>query len=100
MSEAASTLGSMGAVIDLDSWRRRRGQRATPMPAHPLRRLEAAVGRIERLMRTGTGRISATVETELLAITAAVGGGRVREAARRAERLAERLDHPSSSLAR
>jgi hypothetical protein len=48
----------------------------------------------------GTGRIGPRVETELLAITGAVTAGRVEDAASRAERLAERLEHPSSRAAR
>jgi hypothetical protein len=94
----------MGAVIDLAAWRKHR-QRvvlaghpvASPVPVS---RLDVAVARLERLMRSGTGRISARVETELLAITGAVAAGRMEEAAQRAERLAERLEHPSSSVAR
>jgi hypothetical protein len=90
----------MGTVIELDAWRRRR-ERLLPAPEPaPVPRLESAVVRLERLMRSGTGRISARVETELLAITGAVTAGRMAEAARRAERLAERLEHPSSRLAR
>jgi hypothetical protein len=93
----------VGTVVDLDAWRRRRGGppaaasagRPTPVP-----RLDAAVARLERVMRSGTGRISARVETELLAITGAVTAGKTAEAAQRAERLAERLEHPSSRLAR
>ncbi|MGZ4151469.1 MAG: hypothetical protein ACXVP3_03395 [Actinomycetota bacterium] len=94
----------MGAVIDLAAWKRRRERVvlagdpvASPVPVP---RLDAAVARLEWLMRSGTGRISARVETELLAITGAVTAGRMNEAAQRAERLAERLEHPSSSLAR
>jgi hypothetical protein len=90
----------MGVVIELDAWRRRPERAAPASRGHPLPRLEAAVRRIERLMRTGTGRISARVETELLGITAAVTAGRMLDAARLAERLAERLEHPSSSFAR
>ena len=86
----------MGEVVDLRAWRIRR-ERAVPASApRPAPRLDAAVARLERLMRSGTGRISARVETELLAITGAVTAGRMREATRRAERLAERLEHPSS----
>jgi hypothetical protein len=90
----------MGSVIDLEAWRSRRERvvLASATPAVP--RLDAATARLERLMRSGTGRLSGRVETELLAITAAVTAGRMLEAARRAERLAERLEHPSSSLAR
>jgi hypothetical protein len=105
----------MGTVIDLVAWRRRQPEAGRAgSPARPngredgrqdgrderVPRLDVAVARLERLMRAGTGRISARVETELLAITGAVTAGRMDEAARRAERLAERLEHPSSSLAR
>jgi hypothetical protein len=93
----------MGVVIQLDAWRRDRRRDAAPPPRsrrQPVPRLDAAISRLERLMRAGTGRISARVETELLAITGAVTAGRMEEAAHRAERLAERLEHPSSSLAR
>jgi hypothetical protein len=90
----------MGAVIDLAAWRRRREHVVLIEDRVPVPRLDAAVARLERLMRSGTGRISARVEAELLAITGAVTAGRMEEAAARAERLAERLEHPSSSLAR
>jgi hypothetical protein len=90
----------MGEVVDLREWRRRHGRGATPGQHRPVPRLDAAVARLERVMRAGTGRISARVEAELLAITGAVSSGRVDEAAQRAERLAERLEHPSSQLAR
>jgi hypothetical protein len=90
----------MGAVIDLEAWRSRRERLILASEPRPVPRLDSAVARLERLMRAGTGRISARVETELLAITAAVTAGRMREAARRAERLAERLEHPSSRMAR
>jgi hypothetical protein len=90
----------MGAVIDLAAWKKRRERVVLAEDRIPVPRLDAAVARLERLMRSGTGRISARVEAELLSITAAVTAGRMDEAARRAERLAERLEHPSSSLAR
>jgi hypothetical protein len=99
----------MGRVIDLDVWRRRRPRidkgldqgRHGPWrrPAH-LARLERAIGRLDPLVNGGTGRIGPRVETELLAITGAVTAGRVEDAATRAERLAERLEHPSSRAAR
>lgn len=90
----------MGAVIDLAAWRKRRERVVLVGDPVPEPRMDAAVARLERLMRSGTGRISARVETELLAITGAVTAGRLEEAVQRAERLAERLEHPSSSLAR
>jgi hypothetical protein len=94
----------MGTVVELDAWLRRRGRAVAAVRqvegVPPVPRLDVAVARLERLMRAGTGRISARVETELLAITGAVTAGRMHEATRRAERLAERLEHPSSRLAR
>ena len=45
-------------------------------------------------------RIGPVVETELLAITGAVAAGRIDDAVTRAERLAERLEHPSSRAVR
>jgi hypothetical protein len=95
---------AVGTVTELDSWRRRRAAGTGTAPAEhagrPVTRLESAVARLERLVRGGTGRISVRVETELLAITGAVAAGRTADAADRAERLAERLEHPSSRLAR
>jgi hypothetical protein len=101
----------MGTVIELDVWRRRRPQIAEHggldmepeghgrRPA-PLARLERAIGRLDPLVNGGSGRIGPRVETELLAITGAMTAGRVEDAATRAERLAERLEHPSSRAAR
>jgi hypothetical protein len=93
----------VGTVVELEPWRLRlrptapsADQGARP----PVGRLEHAVARLERLVKSGTGRISERVETELLAITGAVAAGRTVDAADRAERLAERLEHPSSRLAR
>ncbi|MGH2659858.1 MAG: hypothetical protein ACRDHS_09380 [Actinomycetota bacterium] len=110
----------MGRVIDLEAWRCRRSGTAVefapepePTPDHgpnqrlgrgpgisALARLERAVARLDPLIRRGTGRMGPRVETELLTITGAVTAGRVRDAAERAERLAERLEHPSSLAAR
>ena len=106
----------MGRVIDLEAWRRGRPARAEHAglerapegrarderlwPRAPLARLERAIGRLDPLVNGGTGRIGSRVETELLAITGAVTAGRVEDAASRAERLAERLEHPSSRAAR
>jgi hypothetical protein len=90
----------MGAVIDLEAWRNRRERVVLASAPTAVPRLDRAIARLERLMRSGTGRLSGRVETELLAITSAVTAGRMLEAARRAELLAERLEHPSSSLAR
>jgi len=104
----------MGRVIDLEAWRLRRPARAEHVglerplegrdgrlwPPTSLARLERAIGRLDPLVNGGTGRIGPQVETELLAITGAVTAGRVEDAATRAERLAERLEHPSSRAAR
>jgi hypothetical protein len=101
----------MGRVIDLEAWRRRRpptdvdaalerARHGRSRPWAPLARLERAIGRLDPLVNVGTSRIGPRVETELLAITGAVTAGRVEDAASRAERLAERLEHPSSRAAR
>ena len=101
----------MGRVIELDAWRRRRPRTHADAPldpapsgparlSGPLARLERAIGHLDPLVNGGTGRIGPRVETELLAITGAVTAGRVEDAATRAERLAERLEHPSSRAAR
>jgi len=109
----------MGTVIDLEAWRRRPGSGEEPehepvfepnhVPAErlspergrwTLARLERAVARLDPLVRRGAGRIGPRVETDLLTITGAVTAGRVRDAVERAERLAERLEHPSSLAAR
>ncbi len=83
---------SVGRVIDLEAWREERER-------DPVRRLERAIGRIDQLLARGTGRIGARVESELLAITGAVTAGLDDEAAERAERLADRLEHPASRVA-
>lgn len=79
----------MGSVIDLTAWREEREH-------DPLRRLERAIGRLDALLARGSGRIGPLVEAELLAITGAVTAGLAEDAADRAERLAERLEHPSA----
>jgi hypothetical protein len=91
VSEARSTIGSMGRVIELAAWREGRER-------NPVARLERAISRLDSQLERGTGRIGSRVEAELLAITAAMSAGLQEEAAERAERLAERLEHPSASL--
>jgi hypothetical protein len=81
----------MGTVFDLAAWRDAREH-------DPSHRLERAVSRLERQLELGSGRIGRRVESELLAITGAVSAGLPEEAAERAERLAERLEHPSARL--
>ncbi|HEX9123756.1 MAG TPA: hypothetical protein VF984_10455 [Actinomycetota bacterium] len=105
----------MGRVIDFGAWKQGRRlvvrsdeptqeglflEAARAAPGSPLRRLEQAIARLDPLIHRGSGRIGARVESELLAITGAVTAGRIDEAAVRAERLAERLAHPSSRAAR
>jgi hypothetical protein len=79
----------MGQVIDLQEWRQRHQH-------DPMTRLERAIARLDGLLRQGSGRLGHRVESELLAITGAVTAGLEDEAAERAERLAERLEHPSA----
>jgi hypothetical protein len=81
----------MGSVIDLTAYR-------TARQSDPSSRLERAIERVEVQLELGSGRISRRVESELLAITGAVSAGLPEEAAERAERLAERLEHPSARL--
>jgi len=111
LSDPRSTISIVGRVIELDAWRRRRlpadedaslglARSGLARPSGLLARLERAIGRLDPLVNGGTGRIGPRVETELLAITGAVTAGRVEDAASRAERLAERLEHPSSRAAR
>lgn len=79
----------MGSVIDLGVYREARKR-------DPVARLEQAIRRLEIHIERGTGRIGRRVEAELLAITGAMSAGLREDAAERAERLAERLDHPSA----
>lgn len=87
-------------MIDLEAWRRERRLVAREVPdeiaQQPLRRLEEAVHRLDRAVARGTGRLSSRVERELLLIMGLVAAGRPAEAAERAERLTERLEHPSA----
>ena len=107
MSDPRSTLRSVGPVIDLEAWRSRRELTVLPHPSagdtgaeaaveRRIGRLETAIVRLGHLVTSGRYRIGRRVETELLAITGAVSAGRVEEAAERADRLTERLEHPSS----
>jgi hypothetical protein len=91
MSDRGSTIAPVGQVIELSEWREARER-------DPVARLERAIARLETQLERGSGRIGRRVESELLAITGAVTAGLQDEAAERAERLAERLDHPSARL--
>lgn len=81
----------VGQVVELSEWRQARER-------DPVARLERAVVRLEAQLERGSGRIGRRVEAELLAITGAMTAGLQDEAAERAERLTERLDHPSARL--
>jgi hypothetical protein len=82
----------MGTVVSLEEYRQRRD----PSTA-ALGRLDAAVRRLDRLVRARDGRLTPTIERELRAIATAVSDGLPREAADRAERLAGILEHPAAS---
>lgn len=82
----------MGTVISLEEYRRRRDPQGDA-----LRRLDRAVGRLDGLVRSREGRLTPTIERELRAIADAVSDGLPREAADRAERLANILEHPAAS---
>jgi hypothetical protein len=62
-----------------------------------MQRLEQAVGRLDVVVQRRPGRMAPTVERELLIIARAVSSGMPREAADRAERLADLLEHPAAS---
>lgn len=89
MSHPRSTIRPMGELVDLRAWFERRER-------DPMTRLERAIARLDGLLERGSGRLGGRVESELLAITGAVTAGLEDEAAERAERLAERLEHPSA----
>ena len=81
----------MGEVIALDRYRARRGR-----PKAPLSRLEDAVARLEPLVRCSPDRLVGSIERELRDIRRAVSTGDALSAAERAERLADRLEHPAA----
>jgi len=92
----------VGRVIDFETWRRDRRLEFRDTPEDDvLVRLERAIARLDPLVARGAGRLRAgLVESELLAITGALTAGFPDEAVERAERLAERLEHPSARVAR
>jgi hypothetical protein len=81
----------MGEVVSLENYRD-----DVVAPREMLSRLDDAVAKLDPLVRAHASAISPTVERELRAIAIAVNAGRPRQAARRAERLAGRLQHPAS----
>ena len=82
----------MGQIVSLAEFRERRHPQLAVM-----RRLEKAVGRLDRVVQQRPGRVAPTVERELLLIAQAVSSGSPLEAADRAERLADLLEHPAAS---
>ena len=86
----------MGDVVDIGAWRRSRPEAAEGRSSaeRDLEALERAVQRLQSLVSQKGGRegqLGGTVETELLAIMGELTVGLVRDATRRAERLAGRL---------
>jgi hypothetical protein len=81
----------MAQVISLQDHRERRNPLARAMS-----RLERAIGRLDPLVRRSGTRLHDAVTRELLAIAAEVSGGRPQDAAERADRLADRLEHPAA----
>ena len=81
----------MAQVISLDTYRERRNPLAAAMA-----RLDGAIGRLDPLVHRRRGSIRPRVERELAAIAREVGLGRPQEAADRAERLADLLEHPAA----
>ncbi len=81
----------MAQVISLSEYRARRHPSAVS-----LERLDRAVGRLEPLVRERREALSSAVERELAQIASAVSSGLPREAADRAERLADLLEHPAA----
>jgi len=81
----------MGEVVSLDEYRGRRA----PLP-EAMERLELAVCRLEPLVRARADRLTRIMERELATIADEVWAGRPRTAARLAERLADRLEHPAA----
>jgi hypothetical protein len=84
-------VSDMGQVISLEAYRD-----DVVQPAELLHRLDAAVNKLDPLVRARSTSMSPAVERELRAIAIAVNAGRPRQAARRAERLAGLLQHPAS----
>jgi hypothetical protein len=85
-------MAAMAQVVSLQEYRDRRRPELAAM-----QRLDRAVGRLDAVVRRRPGRIAPTVERELLLIARAVSAGLARDAADRAERLADLLEHPAAS---
>ena len=85
--------GTMAQVISLDDYRTRR---KGPL-ALAIERLDRAVARLDPMVRGRTGLLAPSVERELSLIARDVGAARPLQAAIRAERLADLLEHPAAS---
>jgi hypothetical protein len=82
----------MGEIVLLAEYRDRRNPELTV-----LQRLDRSVERLDSIVRRRPGRMAPTVERELFLIARAVSSGMPLEAADRAERLADLLEHPAAS---
>jgi len=83
---------AVGVVISLEEYRERRDPSGAAV-----RRLDRAVAALDPLVLARRHRLSPTIERELRAIGRAVSAGDAREAAERAERLVDLLEHPAAS---
>lgn len=83
----------MAQVISLDDYRTRR---KGPLVI-AIERLDRAVARLDPLVHDRRGPLAPSVERELALIARDVGATRPLQAAIRAERLADLLEHPAAS---
>jgi hypothetical protein len=92
----------MGELVELAAWRARNAVAVGAEDDGEIRRLEVAVARLDEAAtaRLEAGRLTASVETELLAILGALAADLVDEAAARAERLAKRLSSARTAQSR
>ena len=96
----------MGTVTDLRRWRAQRERTAAArslVTVDAVRRLERAVRRLDPAVANVAapdGTVAPRIATELLAITGAVSIGETDQALERAERLADRLEHPAAGRPR
>jgi hypothetical protein len=82
----------MGEIVHLEEYRAARRGRDTDRTE----RLDDAIARLDPLVRGASGRLRGPIERELGRIARAVTDGRPDEAIERAERLADRLEHPAA----
>jgi hypothetical protein len=83
----------MAQVISLEEYRQRRRHPAVIA----VQRLDRAVARLDPLVRDRTGRLGPSIELELAQIAHAVSAGQAGDAAEKAERLADLLEHPAAN---